>query len=71
MRDGPLADAPRGWRHNGNVDSSDFESIVLFFSEEEIEGLQAAIDERTMKRLVREGEDRGASEVDPGYSPVA
>jgi hypothetical protein len=53
------------------VDSSDFESIVLFFSEEEIEGLQAAIDERTMKRLVREGEDRGASEVDPGYSPVA
>jgi hypothetical protein len=38
-----LATARRsGTRHNGDVDLRDFESIVLFISEEEIDELQAA-----------------------------
>jgi hypothetical protein len=32
------------------VDLRDFESILTFFSEEEIEDLQAAIDERSSRR---------------------
>ena len=58
----------RSRRHNENVDLRDFESIVLFFSEEEIEELQATIDERRMKRLARE-EGHGGSEVAPDYPP--
>jgi hypothetical protein len=33
------------------VDLRDFESILTFFSEEEIEDLEAAIDERSSRRL--------------------
>jgi hypothetical protein len=38
-----------------------FESILIFFSEEEIEKLQADIDKRRSRSLAREGEDRPES----------
>jgi hypothetical protein len=48
----------------------DFESVLLFFSEEEIEELQAAIDERgsRRRRLARDGEDCPGSVEQPVYS---
>jgi hypothetical protein len=39
-----------------SVDLRDFESIPIFFSEEEIEEVQAAIDERRSRRLALEEE---------------
>ena len=51
-----------------NVNLRDFESILLFFSEEEIEELQAAIDERRRsRRLARDGEELGPVDQ-PVYS---
>jgi hypothetical protein len=38
------------------VDLKDFESILFFFSEEEIEKLQVAIEERRSRRLVLDEE---------------
>jgi hypothetical protein len=46
----------------------DFESILLFFSEEEVEELQAAIAERRSRRLARDGKDCPESEEQPPYS---
>jgi len=53
------------------VDLRDFESIVLFLSEEEIDELQAAIDERRMERLAREGKDHRDSDEDLAINPTA
>jgi hypothetical protein len=49
------------------VDLRDFESILIFFSEDEIEELQAAIDERRSRRLACDGEDRPGSVEQPVY----
>ncbi len=51
------------------MDLRDFESIPLFFSEEEIEELQAAIDKRKSRRLARKEERslKPAEQLD--YSP--
>ena len=46
----------------------DFESIFLFFSDEEIEELQAAIDERRSRRLARDGEEDLGAVEQPLYS---
>jgi hypothetical protein len=47
----------------------DFESIPIFFSEEEIEELQADIDKRRSRRLAREGRSSGVGGAEPVYSP--
>ena len=48
----------------------DFDSILLYFSEEEIEELQAAIDARKSRRLAREEEqDCSGTLEQPVYSP--
>jgi hypothetical protein len=48
-----------------SVDLRDFESILLYFSDEEIEELQAAIDERCNARAhLGDGDTSGM-----GYSP--
>jgi hypothetical protein len=52
-----------------SVDLRDFESIPIFFSEEEIENLQAAIDKRRSRRLARNGEYCPGSVERPLYSP--
>jgi hypothetical protein len=51
-----------------SADLRDFESIPIFFSEEEIGELQADIDEHRSRRLAREGEDRPESVEQPVYS---
>jgi hypothetical protein len=56
-------------RASNSVTLRDFESILLFLSEEEIEELQAAIDERRSRRLAREEEEHGPGAVEqPVYS---
>jgi hypothetical protein len=52
-----------------SVDLRDFESIFIFLSEEEMEELQAAIDERRSRRLACDGEDCSGSVEQPVYSP--
>jgi hypothetical protein len=48
----------------------DFDSILLYFSEEEIEELQAAIEARASRRLAREEEqDCSGTLEQPVYSP--
>ena len=47
----------------------DFESIRLYFSEEDIDELQAGIIKRRTERLACDGRDHRASEEDPNYSP--
>ena len=51
------------------VDLSDFESILIFFSEEEIEKLQAAIEERRSRRLALDKEDALKLAERSDYSP--
>jgi hypothetical protein len=51
------------------VDLRDFQSILLFFSEEEIEELQAAIDKRRSKRLSLTDENSPERAGQPDYSP--
>jgi hypothetical protein len=51
------------------VDLMDFESIPIFFSEEEIEELQADIDKRRSRRLAREGRSSGVGGAELVYSP--
>ncbi len=51
------------------MDLRDFQSISIFFSEEEIEELQAAIDERRSRRLVLD-EERSLNPAEQSdYSP--
>jgi len=50
------------------VDLRDFESLLIFFSEEEIEELQATIDKRRSRRLARDGDDCPGSVKPPVYS---
>jgi hypothetical protein len=50
-----------------SVDLRDFESILIFFSEEEIEDLQAAIDGRRRPDLDEERSPKAAEQSD--YSP--
>jgi hypothetical protein len=51
------------------VDLRDFESIVIFFSEEEIERLQATIDKRRRGRLAPDEERKLESAKQSDYSP--
>jgi hypothetical protein len=52
-----------------SMDLRDFESIPIFFTEEEIEELQAAIDERKSRRLALD-EERSLKPVERSdYSP--
>ncbi len=51
-----------------SVDLRDFESIPIFFSEEEIERLQTAIDERRSRRLALE-EERPLNPADCAAAP--
>jgi hypothetical protein len=52
------------------VDLRDFESILIFFSEEEIETLQAAIDERRSRRRAARDEQRSLEPAEQSdYSP--
>lgn len=46
------------------MDLRDFKSILIFFSEEEIEKLEAAIDERRSRRLAH-GEERLLKPAEP------
>jgi hypothetical protein len=62
-----LSDHMHTERAFSSVDLRDFESILLFFSEEEIEELQAAIDERKSRRLARDGNDCPESVEQPAY----
>jgi hypothetical protein len=52
-----------------SVNLRDFESISLFFSEEEIEELLAVIEERRSRRMAHDGEDCPGSAEQPVYSP--
>jgi hypothetical protein len=47
----------------------DFESILIFFSEEEIETLQAAIDERRSRRPARDEQRSLEPAEQSDYSP--
>ena len=58
--------ARKGWV---SVNLRDFESILIFFSEEEIEELQAAIDKRRNQALGEESLPRVAEQ--PDYSAIA
>ena len=51
------------------MDLSDFQSIPIFFSEEEIEKLQAAIDERRSRRAVLDEERLLKLAEQSDYSP--
>ncbi len=51
------------------MDLRDFQSISIFFSEEEIEELQAAIDERRSRRLVLDEERSLKPAEQSDYSP--
>jgi hypothetical protein len=52
-----------------SVDLRDFESILLFFSEEEIDVLRAAIDERRSRRLASDEERSLKPAEQSDYSP--
>ena len=53
-----------------SVNLRDFDSILLYFSEEEIEELQAAIDTRKSRRLAREEEQDCSGTLEQSvYSP--
>ena len=58
-------------RQNGDVDLRDFESIVRFLSEEEINESQVAIDRRRAEELAREVKDYRNSEEDLAMQPTA
>jgi hypothetical protein len=51
------------------VDLRDFQSISIFFSKEEIEKLQTAIDERRSRRLVLDEERSLKLTEQSDYSP--
>ena len=51
-----------------SVNLRDFDTVLIFFSEEEIEELQAAIDKRRSRRPARHGEDCPALLEQPVYS---
>jgi len=56
-------------RAGHTVNLRDFKSILLYFSEEEIEVLQAAIDERKSRRLARDRQEGCPGAVEqPVYS---
>jgi hypothetical protein len=50
------------------MDLRDFESILIFFREEEIEALLVAIEERRSRRLAHSGEGFRAWVEQPVYS---
>jgi hypothetical protein len=50
------------------VDLRDFESILIFFSEGEIENLQVAIEKRRCRRLVLDYERSLSPAEQPDYS---
>jgi hypothetical protein len=50
------------------VDLRDFQSILIFFSDEEIEELQAAIDKRRSRRLAPNDENLPERAGQPDYS---
>ena len=52
------------------VDLRDFQSILLYFSEEELEKVQAAIDERRSRRLVPDEERSLEPAEQSDYSPT-